>query len=49
VKGTRLSVEHLIGLYAQGWSEDLILSKYPSLSKEKLLAVFMYIGGVYER
>jgi uncharacterized protein (DUF433 family) len=44
VKGTRLSVEHLINLYAQGWSESTILENYPSLNKEMLLAVFNYVG-----
>ncbi|MEO6231273.1 MAG: DUF433 domain-containing protein [Ferruginibacter sp.] len=43
IKGTRISVEHIIGLLAQGWSEALILENYPRLSKESLQAVFTYI------
>ena len=43
VKGTRISVEHIIGLLAQGWSEAQILENYPRLSKESLQAVFTYI------
>jgi uncharacterized protein (DUF433 family) len=42
VKGTRLSVEFILGLYAEGWTEDKILENYPSLTKESLLAVFAY-------
>lgn len=40
VKGTRLSVEHIIGLLAAGWTEQQILENYPRLSKESLQAVF---------
>jgi len=43
VKGTRISVEHIIGLLAQGWSEAQILENYPRLTKESLQAVFTYI------
>ena len=43
VKGTRISVEHIIGLLAQGWSEAQILENYPRLTKESLRAVFAYI------
>ncbi len=42
VKGTRLSVEFILGLYAQGWTEEKILENYPNLTKEILLAVFAY-------
>ena len=42
VKGTRLSVEFILGLYAEGWTENQILENYPNLSKESLLAVFTY-------
>ena len=43
VKGTRISVEHIIGLLAQGWSEAQILENYPRLTKESLQAGFTYI------
>ncbi|HLA27265.1 MAG TPA: DUF433 domain-containing protein [Syntrophales bacterium] len=42
VKGTRLSVEFILGLYAEAWTEDQILENYPNLTKESLLAVFAY-------
>ena len=44
IKGTRLSVEHIIGLLAQGWSENELLENYPRLSKISLQAVFAYLG-----
>ena len=43
IKGTRISVEHIIGLLAQGWSENQILESYPRLTKESLQSVFSYI------
>ncbi|OZI07436.1 hypothetical protein BWI93_14675 [Siphonobacter sp. BAB-5385] len=43
IKGTRLSVEFLIGRLADGWSEQTILENYPQLSREDLQAVFGYI------
>ena len=43
VKGTRISVEHIIGLLAQGWTEQQILENYPRLAAESLKAVFSYI------
>ena len=43
IKGTRISVEHIIGLLAQGWSEDQILENFPRLNKDSLQAVFIYI------
>ena len=42
VKGTRLSVEFLLGLFAEGWSEKQVLENYPALNKEKLRAVFAF-------
>ncbi len=42
VRGTRLSVEFLIGLLAQGWSEAKILRNYPGLTREDLLAYLEY-------
>jgi uncharacterized protein (DUF433 family) len=43
IKGTRISVELIVGLLAQGWTEDQILENHPRLTKESLQAVFAYI------
>ena len=43
VKGTRISVELVVGLLAQGWTENQILQNYPRLTKESLQAIFAYI------
>ena len=34
VKGTRLSVEFLLGLFAAGWTEQQMLENYPTLLKD---------------
>jgi uncharacterized protein (DUF433 family) len=44
IKGTRISVEHLLQLLAQGWSEQEILENYPRLSRLSLQAVFTYVN-----
>ena len=42
VKGTRLSVEFLLGLFAAGWTQEQVLENYPSLTSEALRAVFAF-------
>lgn len=43
IKGTRIAVDHLISLLAQGWTEQQIIENYPRITKESLKAVFSYI------
>jgi uncharacterized protein (DUF433 family) len=42
VKGTRLSVDFLLDLMAQGWPESEILRNYPGLTRDDLLACLAY-------
>ncbi|MFK7936840.1 MAG: DUF433 domain-containing protein [Saprospiraceae bacterium] len=42
VKGTRLSVEFLVGRLADGWTEEEILESYPTLNREALQAIYHY-------
>ena len=42
VKGTRLSVDFLLGLFAKGWTEAQILENYPQLPCESLRAIFAF-------
>ena len=48
VKGTRLAVEFIVGLMAQGWSEGDILRNYPGLVREDILACLHYASAVLE-
>ena len=43
IVGTRISVEHIISLFAQGWSEETILKNYPNLKREHLQSVFSFL------
>ncbi len=42
IRGTRLSVEFVIGLLAAGWSEADILANYPGITHEDVLACLSY-------
>jgi uncharacterized protein (DUF433 family) len=42
VKGTRMAVEFVIGLMAQGWSEEDILNNYRHLKREDIRACLGY-------
>jgi uncharacterized protein (DUF433 family) len=42
VKGTRLSIEFLLGLFAAGWTEQQVVENYPTLTPEALRAVFAF-------
>lgn len=44
VRGTRLSVEFLLGLFAEGWNEQRVLENYPQISQEALQAVFAFVA-----
>jgi uncharacterized protein (DUF433 family) len=40
IRGTRLSVDFVLGLFEQGWLEHDVLENYPQLTPEALQAVF---------
>ncbi len=44
VKGTRLAVEFILGLFAEGWTEQQVLESNPSLTSVALRAVFAYVA-----
>jgi uncharacterized protein (DUF433 family) len=46
VRGTRLAVEFIIDLLAQGWTEEEILRNYPGLTREDLQACLSYASEV---
>ena len=45
VKGTRLAVEFIIELLAQGWSQADILENYPGLTPEDIQACLKYASA----
>lgn len=42
VKGTRLAVDFILGLFASGWTTEQILKNYPALTPDSLRAVFAF-------
>ena len=48
LKGTRISVEHIIDLLAVGWTDQEIIENYPRITKENLQAVFSYIQEIIQ-
>ena len=42
IKGTRISVEFILRLLAQGWTEDQVLENYEGISPEALRSIFAY-------
>jgi uncharacterized protein (DUF433 family) len=43
IKGTRLAVEFIIDLLAQGWSEAEILRNYPGITSEQIQACLNFV------
>ncbi len=48
IEGTRLSVEFIIGLLAQEWSEPEILRNYPGLTHEDIQACLSYANAILQ-
>ena len=46
IRGTRLSVDFIIGLMAEGWTEADILRNYTGLSRDDLAACLAYARDV---
>lgn len=49
IKGTRLAVEFLLELLAEGWTHEEILRNYPGLAPEDLRAVLHYAAEALKR
>lgn len=46
IKGTRLAVDFIIGLLAEGWSEAGILQNYPGITHEDITACLAYARDI---
>lgn len=46
VRGTRISVELVLGMLADGWSHAQILENYPTLTEAAILACIAYAKDV---
>lgn len=48
IKGTRLAVEFIIDLLAQGWSIDEILRNYPGITAADIQACLSYASMILQ-
>jgi len=48
MRGTRLAVEFIIDLLAQGWAEPEILRNYPGLTHEDVQACLSYASATLQ-
>jgi len=48
IRGTRLAVEFVIDLLAQGWPEEEILRNYPGLTHEDVQACLSYASAILQ-
>jgi uncharacterized protein (DUF433 family) len=46
VRGTRLAVEFVIGLLADGWTETDILANYPGITYDDIIACLAYARDI---
>ncbi len=46
IKGTRITVEFILELLANGWSYEDILENYPQITKEDILDAIDYAASV---
>ncbi len=42
VRGTRITVEHVVGLMAEGWTETQLLENHPQLTRADIQACLAY-------
>lgn len=47
LKGTRLSVEFVLGLLAAGWNRNELAEDYPNLTDERIRAVLSYAAETF--
>ena len=46
IKGTRLAVEFVVDLLAQGWTETEIVDNYPGITRDDIRACLQYASEV---
>jgi uncharacterized protein (DUF433 family) len=48
IKGTRLAVEFIIELLAQGWKDEEILKSYPGITHEDIQSCLAYASALLQ-
>jgi uncharacterized protein (DUF433 family) len=47
IRGTRIAVEFIVDLLAEGWSRDEILANYPRLATDDILAALKWARALH--
>ena len=42
IKGTRISVELIVGWLAQGWTHEQLIESYPHITRDDILAALAF-------
>jgi uncharacterized protein (DUF433 family) len=45
IRNTRLSVDFILGLLGEGWTETAILQNYPGITHDDIAACLQYASG----
>jgi uncharacterized protein (DUF433 family) len=48
IRGTRLAVEFVVELLAQGWDEAEIIANYPGISRDDIQACLSYASAILQ-
>ena len=46
IKGTRIAVEFILELLANGWTDETIMENYPQLKKEDIQSALRYAADI---
>jgi len=46
IRGTRLTVDHVIELLAEGWTTEQVVAEYPGVSPEDVAGCLAYASAV---
>jgi len=49
IRGTRIAVEFVIDLLAEGWTHEQILANYPHLTEPDIAACLRYAGSMMKQ
>lgn len=49
IKGTRLAVEFITDLFANGWNEQQILDNYPGITRDDIRACLAYARDLLQQ
>lgn len=47
IKGTRISVELILDRFADGWTQEDILTSYPHVTREDIQAALAFVAEIY--